>query len=411
MAIVKNSRVEGRKSLNYFSTVSIAVLLAFCLIGIWIVISFIAPLQNSELQVSETINEVKNIVGENAFTQSENSSAGIVDESTKEDLQDNKFEGENLLKKQEEQKASGDLYDNTAVENRLEDTMRKSSDEKNDSDEGSSTKEKDFTKNLNSESVETGTVGFQTNDEKNLDKNDGNNTLGTEKSTGYNKLQDEMASETVEEKIKKNMRSEIEQATVESIMGSHDSSQTSQEAFDADTESGISNNATTENGTWSTQAVESQHLKETQASLISNDSNKYEWKLCKTTAGPEYIPCLDNWQSIRRLRSIRHYEHWERHCPDEAPTCLVPLTEGYRIPIKWPKSREMIWYKNAPHTKLAEVKGHQNWVKVAGEYLSFPGGGTQFKQGALHYIEFIQKSLPKIAWGKEVVLYWMLGVE
>ena len=49
-----------------------------------------------------------------------------------------------------------------------------------------------------------------------------------------------------------------------------------------------------------------------------------------------------------------------------------------------------IWYYNVPHTKLAEVKGHQNWVKVSGEYLTFPGGGTQFKHGALHYIEFIQ---------------------
>lgn len=27
---------------------------------------------------------------------------------------------------------------------------------------------------------------------------------------------------------------------------------------------------------------------------------------------------------------------------------------------------------------------------MSGEYLTFPGGGTQFKFGALHYIEFIQ---------------------
>lgn len=50
-----------------------------------------------------------------------------------------------------------------------------------------------------------------------------------------------------------------------------------------------------------------------------------------------------------------------------------------------------IWYHNVPHTKLAEIKGHQNWVKVDGEYLTFPGGGTQFKHGALHYIDFIQQ--------------------
>jgi len=50
-----------------------------------------------------------------------------------------------------------------------------------------------------------------------------------------------------------------------------------------------------------------------------------------------------------------------------------------------------IWYTNIPHTKLAEVKGHQNWVKMSGEYLTFPGGGTQFKNGALHYIDFLQE--------------------
>lgn len=50
-----------------------------------------------------------------------------------------------------------------------------------------------------------------------------------------------------------------------------------------------------------------------------------------------------------------------------------------------------IWYYNVPHTKLAEVKGHQNWVKVDGDHLTFPGGGTQFIHGALHYIDFIQQ--------------------
>jgi hypothetical protein len=50
-----------------------------------------------------------------------------------------------------------------------------------------------------------------------------------------------------------------------------------------------------------------------------------------------------------------------------------------------------IWYHNVPHAKLAEVKGHQNWVKMMGEFLTFPGGGTQFIHGALHYIDFLQQ--------------------
>ena len=59
-----------------------------------------------------------------------------------------------------------------------------------------------------------------------------------------------------------------------------------------------------------------------------------------------------------------------------------------------------IWYSNVPHTKLVEVKGHQNWVKVSGQYLTFPGGGTQFIHGALHYIDFLEQSARGIAWGK-----------
>lgn len=50
-----------------------------------------------------------------------------------------------------------------------------------------------------------------------------------------------------------------------------------------------------------------------------------------------------------------------------------------------------IWYRNVPHPMLAEVKGHQNWVRVTGEIITFPGGGTQFIHGALHYIDFIQQ--------------------
>ena len=50
-----------------------------------------------------------------------------------------------------------------------------------------------------------------------------------------------------------------------------------------------------------------------------------------------------------------------------------------------------IWYSNVPHPGLVSYKKDQNWVKRSGEKLLFPGGGTQFKHGAHHYIEFIQQ--------------------
>ncbi|KAM0888488.1 hypothetical protein ACQ4PT_028315 [Festuca glaucescens] len=170
-----------------------------------------------------------------------------------------------------------------------------------------------------------------------------------------------------------------------------------------------------QNGTFPSQATESsEEKKKARSRSSSKDSNgnvvvgetsteeeSYAWKLCNASTGADYIPCLDNEAAIKRLRSTKHYEHRERHCPSPEPSCLVPLPEGYRRPIPWPRSRDTIWYNNVPYTKLASYKGHQNWVRVSGdgEHLSFPGGGTQFLNGASHYIDVIQEALPAVAWG------------
>ncbi|KAL0396913.1 UNVERIFIED_CONTAM: putative methyltransferase PMT26 [Sesamum calycinum] len=175
---------------------------------------------------------------------------------------------------------------------------------------------------------------------------------------------------------------------------SDDNEKTSEESSE------LLNESTTENGAFSNSGIGVEKEKEAQKSSLGEKQNGNSWKLCNTSAGPDYIPCLDNLAAIRKLTSTKHYEHRERHCPENPPTCLVPLPEGYQRPIEWPTSREKIWYHNVPHTKLAAVKGHQNWVKVSGEYLIFPGGGTQFKNGALHYIDTIQQSVPEVAWGK-----------
>uniref|UniRef100_A0A453DLX3 Methyltransferase n=1 Tax=Aegilops tauschii subsp. strangulata TaxID=200361 RepID=A0A453DLX3_AEGTS len=161
------------------------------------------------------------------------------------------------------------------------------------------------------------------------------------------------------------------------------------------------NQTAAEPGSWRTQAAESNKETNERTNPSSTvPAASHSWKLCDVDAGADYIPCLDNVEAIRKLRSDKHYEHRERHCPEEAPTCLVPLPSGYRSPIRWPESRDQIWYSNVPHTKLVEYKGHQNWVNVSGEHLVFPGGGTQFKRGALHYIDFIQEAKKDVAWGK-----------
>ncbi|BBN16233.1 protein MpPMT.6 [Marchantia polymorpha subsp. ruderalis] len=132
------------------------------------------------------------------------------------------------------------------------------------------------------------------------------------------------------------------------------------------------------------------------------DDGKSSWKVCTWEGAQDYIPCLDNKKAIKKLPSTKHFEHRERHCPvgKDLPTCLVPLPEGYKPRIDWPESRNQIWHANVPHDKLVTYKQDQNWVKKQGDLLVFPGGGTQFKFGALQYIDSIHKILPDITWGK-----------
>ncbi|KAJ6891928.1 methyltransferase PMT23 [Populus alba x Populus x berolinensis] len=141
--------------------------------------------------------------------------------------------------------------------------------------------------------------------------------------------------------------------------------------------------------------------------IDNNDQNnllivdlKIKWGACKGPVAVDYIPCLDNFQAIKELKSRRHMEHRERHCPQPTPRCLVPLPNGYKVPVPWPKSRDMIWYDNVPHPKLVEYKKDQHWVIKKGDFLVFPGGGTQFKDGVANYINFIEKTLPSIEWGR-----------
>ncbi|KAG2665792.1 hypothetical protein I3760_15G024700 [Carya illinoinensis] len=348
MAQGKYSRVDGRKSSSYCSTISIVVFVAFCLVGIWTLMSSIVPTQNSDLTSEEAVNQVVTENGSRQF----DSSGGLPEDSTKEDS--NTINDQNIIKRE-----SG----NVAEENQEEVVTKESSDNE-----------------------QTGLGERQGDNESDLVE--GEKKINTDESEDGPKQVDEVLSKTVENDA------------AENNMEIQEKNQGSDELLPAGAQSEILNETNTLNGAWSTQAIESENEKESQQSSITKDHSDCRWKLCNVTAGPDYIPCLDNWQAIRKLPSMSHYEHRERHCPEEAPTCVVPLPKGYRQPIKWPESRGKIWYYNVPHTKLAVVKGHQNWVKISGEYLTFPGGGTQFINGALHYIDFIQKSLPAIAWGK-----------
>ncbi|KAI4321173.1 hypothetical protein MLD38_034589 [Melastoma candidum] len=111
----------------------------------------------------------------------------------------------------------------------------------------------------------------------------------------------------------------------------------------------------------------------------------------------ELIPCLDR-NLIYQLKlkpNVTLMEHYERHCPpkERRYNCLVPPPIGYKVPIRWPASRDEVWKANIPHTHLAQEKSDQNWMVVNGEKINFPGGGTHFHDGADKYIIALARML------------------
>ncbi|KAJ6737296.1 PMT26-LIKE PROTEIN putative-RELATED [Salix viminalis] len=257
----------------------------------------------------------------------------------------------------------------------LKRSPRKKSNEETKSDDGSNTETQNEVNNTEdggteADDSEGNEAGQRDSEENSTEKKPDTDETETKSDENAGEDKDrETGNDQIDEKVDQKDDKESEKSS-----DGQANNQSSGELLPSGAQSELSNETSTQSSSWSTQAAESKNEKETQQS--SNQQKGYNWKLCNVTAGPDYIPCLDNLQAIRSLRSTKHYEHRERHCPEEPPTCLVQLPEGYKRPIEWPTSREK------------------------GEFLTFPGGGTQFQHGALHYIDFVNESVPDIAWGK-----------
>lgn len=388
MANGKYTRVDGRRSASsYCSTVTITVFVALCLVGVWMMTSSssssVVPVQNVDEPAQEKKSEAKDQLPESNESSSnqqfEDNNADLPEDATKGGK--NEKIQENIEKSDEKSNEESKFDDGSNRQTQNDDNKTGDGDSKTDSEGGETNTDESEKKSY---SDENGNKSDSDDGEKKSDRK-------SEESSG------EKVDGQVEEKEDQNENKESEKSS-DDKREDDSKNQSSNELFPSGAQLELTNETTTQKGSFSTQATESKNEKEAQQS--SNQQNGYNWKLCNVTAGADFIPCLDNLQAIKKLRSTKHYEHRERHCPEEPPTCLVPLPEGYKRSIEWPTSREKIWYYNVPHTKLAKIKGHQNWVKVTGEYLTFPGGGTQFKNGALHYIDFIQESVPDVAWGK-----------
>lgn len=318
MAMGKYSRVDGRKS-NYCSTISIVVFVSLCLIGAWMLMSSsVEPAESSKLTSQGSTDEVKQSVDESGSRRIKVDTDGSSEELRKEPSNDaSEKEPQSTVVESSDET---DESKNTVDENQEDQSQGKeSSDEKTESQEESQP------------ATENGRDGKSKEEESKSENGDSNTESG---SSETEKTEQTETTETVDED-----NSESDMATQtdkENSMKNGGKDQASTEVFPAGDQSEILNETNAQNGAWSTQAIESKNEKE------SKKSSSYKWKVCNSTAGPDYIPCLDNWQAIRKLPTTMHYEHRERHCPEEAPTCVVPVPEGYRRSIKWPKSRDKV---------------------------------------------------------------------
>ncbi|KAG9138368.1 hypothetical protein Leryth_001561 [Lithospermum erythrorhizon] len=128
---------------------------------------------------------------------------------------------------------------------------------------------------------------------------------------------------------------------------------------------------------------------------ISDDSQSEvkEIKPCDAQY-TDYTPCQDQQRAMTFPRESMNYR--ERHCPpdEEKLHCLIPAPKGYVTPFPWPKSRDYVPYANAPYKSLTVEKAIQNWIQYEGNVFRFPGGGTQFPQGADKYIDQLASVIP-----------------
>ncbi|KAI4372182.1 hypothetical protein MLD38_010448 [Melastoma candidum] len=127
----------------------------------------------------------------------------------------------------------------------------------------------------------------------------------------------------------------------------------------------------------------------------SDSLSSFEFPDC----GPEYqdyTPCTDpkRWMKYGRHRLT----FMERHCPPvfERKECLVPPPDGYKPPIRWPKSKDECWYRNVPYNWINKEKSNQNWLRKEGDKFVFPGGGTMFPRGVSAYVDLMVDLIPEM---------------
>jgi hypothetical protein len=343
MAFGRGAKMDGRRqssSSSFCTTATVVVFVALCLVGAWMMTSStVFPLD----MVSNKKSEVRKQAPALSFGATEEAASGNTGEgpekfedtdntipeqpTNKESSEQERFTDteEKQVEKAEEQEPERPK-EKADIKDTLDDANGKSEgrsdDVKNAEDEEKSEEKKDEEKAEEKKEDE----------EKKDDESRGSENIGEKKEDQEEKPEGDATQEE---------QPQIEEKVEES--GDKDNSSKSSEVFPDGAQSELLKESNAQNGSFPTQAAESKNEKEVQTSSESSgDTTSYSWKLCNSSAATDYIPCLDNDEAIKKLRSTKHYEHRERHCPEEPPTCLVPLPEGYNCPIEWPQSRDKV---------------------------------------------------------------------
>lgn len=315
MAMGKYSRVDGKKSSSYGLTIITVLVVSLCLVGAWMFMSsWSAPADSVGYSSNGSANDVEPATKNDLRKEGDRDPKNFSDEKNDEN---EAVTENNEVKTDPEKTAEGNQFDESSGEKTEAVEERKEFDDSNG--------------DRNEEKEKNAREGDSESDEaKQKEKTQLEESTEEDKSEGGNGTE-----EKSEEKSEENA-SEREESTEKS----------NKDVFPAGDPAEITKESSTGDGAWSTQLVESQNEKKSQQSSVSKDQSSYGWRTCNVTAGPDYIPCLDNWQVIKKLHTTMHYEHRERHCPEESPRCLVSLPDGYKRSIKWPKSREkVIFYR------------------------------------------------------------------
>lgn len=347
MASGNFSIFDVRKSSNHCSRLAVVVFVAFSLSAIWIFLpsSSTFPVQNPDFLHQENNNLGQKVTdGSSRNTQIQSQDVVSNDKRTVETesgnaVQQTKADSANTAGTDQEETIP---EESTNMKMSSENTPDKSDTESKFEDET-----EDIQKSNHHKSVETGEKPNMEMRNADADRNDGEQTVASEGSDSDEKLNSLTGNDSdMDDSAKRlNAQDSVDKVKQEENKVNQNS-QRVREDQDKNYEPHVADNnqETQEMLQKSNDQSDSSNEITTQQGSMSKEQNDYVWRVCNTTAGPEYIPCLDNVYAVRRLPTTMHYEHRERHCPDNAPTCLVPLPVGYRKPIQWPISRDKVLF-------------------------------------------------------------------